>query len=125
MGCSRTGNETLSKKSEMSGGQVLRKLISKAEKRKSLAQNVHIYALLQSTILRLKLDDKVLRLQSFSCKRTGNERWASSSRVNLDSGKRFILSSSSSCVESSVSDFCIDDEDPLQLNSFFEELKSR
>jgi hypothetical protein len=87
---------------------VISKLISKAERRKRTAETFHVYAVLQSTICRLKMDDVVLR-----CK-----------------GKQFdddLVKLSTSNPENS-DDQCVGEssfqDDPLHLNSFFRRLST-
>ena len=116
------GSDICSHKKGIQGGKVLKKLILKAEKRKLFAENFHIYAVLQSTITRLKLDNYYLSMRNVSHKaKYGNcvvemmEQNRKQSSCVKNSGK----------LELSVTNSVQFDEDPLSLNSFFEELKNR
>jgi hypothetical protein len=115
---SKEGKDNLTVKSELGGAKVLRKLILKAEKRKSYAENFHIYAVLQSTIRRLKLDTKSLKV-------IRNCKFGNSEDKGMNQNSRSIT-----CVQNSVINIYDihdhdDDKDPLNLNTFFEELNSR
>lgn len=96
-------------KSDLCG--VFSKLIIKAEKKKMSAQNYRMYALLQSTISRLRMDDDLYKLHVLvkRCKSTKN----SFEKVSTD-GKV--------AVGNDVEDG--DVPDPLQLDTFFDRLKS-
>lgn len=107
-------------RSNFSGKNVLRRLISKAEKRKLQAENVRIYALLQSTVLRLELDKNNLRERQIICKHL-------KSCVNHTEKERLGANRSIPKKSSDSDSICVDshDQDPLNLNSFFEKLKER
>lgn len=81
---------------------VLSKLICKAEKRKIAAENYHIYAVLQSTILKLKMESKCIIQQRRSS--TNCTRKIGFGTKNVGLPKRKVC------------------EDPLELDSFFRKL---
>ncbi|KAL4238736.1 hypothetical protein ACF0H5_003443 [Mactra antiquata] len=121
MGCFRYHVENTRKNREET--TVLRHLISKAEKRKQVAENFHVYALLQSTIHRLKLDDHLVKMRNLTI---NNKRFKVNSSRLLTSDD--VVTKRLSDVEISVSDNltfsdgCID-KDPLDLDIFFQKLK--
>jgi len=108
MGCFRENKrkEHLSQTGELKG--VVSKMIRKAKERKSTAENYHIYALLQSTIHRLEMDNYVL-----SCKRSVNSCSPVRRRIETCISKNCEISSQDKEVE-----------DLLNLDSFFSRLKS-
>ena len=112
----REGKDFMTVKSELNGANVLRKLILKAEKRKTYAENFHIYAVLQSTISRLKSDSKLLKVT----KVPHNFKIGKSLKDGLNQ-------SSISCAQNSFVKIHHDhdDKDPLNLDSFFEKLNNR
>jgi len=79
---------------------VITKLINKAERRKKTTESFYVYAVLQSTIGRLKLDDFMLKAK----------------------GKKLVR------IENCSSAKCVDDssfqprDDPLHLDSFFKQV---
>jgi len=97
------------RKSDFCG--VFSKLIIKAEKKKMSAQNYRMYALLQSTISRLRMDDDLYKLHKLikRCKSTTN----GIEKVSTD-GKVAVGDDVEDC----------DVPDPLQLGTFFDRLKS-
>lgn len=111
---STNGTEKEIRKTDINGRKVLKNLISKAEKRKAQAENFRVYALLQSTIFRLKRDKS-----SFGGPRMCRVR----SGVTTD--RHVFQMGIDECCQ--VSDFVLrgDGQDPLNLNEFFEKLKER
>jgi len=88
---------------------VISKLINKAEKRQKTAENFLIYAVMQSTICKLKMDDMLYQVSCTEPK---------------DFDKRSLVRSRRShSVEKRVENYCAQD-DPLHLDSFFDKLRT-
>lgn len=84
---------------------VFSQLIRKAEKRKMSAENFHIYALLQSTIMRLRHDDSLYTMKS----------------LKLDSSKQVETNKAMECSDNSACSGQLDHD--LGLDEFFLKLK--
>lgn len=91
----------LSRTSELQG--VFSKLIRKAEKKKKTAQNYHVYALLQSTICKLRCDD--VHYKSSKQRKSDFSKTTIPSTENIDQ------------LDGEISD-------PMELDDFFVRLKS-
>ena len=96
---------------------VLSKLIIRVEKRKSMAENFLVYALLQSTVERLKTDSCMLdkRKSKVLFKERRNFGDEQISKLNSCSVSEQKCSNQNSSQNS---------EDPLKLDEFFSRLKS-
>ena len=92
---------------EMCENRVLCKLITKAEKRKLSAENYHVYALLQSTIEMLQMNDKLIQSSN---KRSRQRNPICKNRNNVECENR--------------SDGKQSYEDVLQMDNFFSKLNS-
>lgn len=105
MGCThkRVIRSRNSRKFKSSG--VFSQLIRKAEKRKMSAENFHIYALLQSTIMRLRHDDSLYTMKS----------------LKLDSSNQVQTNKAMECSDNAACSGQLDHD--LGLDEFFLKLK--
>lgn len=112
MGLFQLGKEN-EERCKRDGLNIVRKLICKAQKRKKTAENFHIYALLQATIVRLQEDDHLTQMKLVKSR---------CNRKSMDSlTNNFCRNNNSFEYDGVVGG----DQDVLQLNSFFEQLKNR
>ena len=98
---------------------VLSKLIVRVQRRKSKAENFLVYALLQSTVERLKTDSCKLDTKKSLFLLKENE-----SREFEDEQMSKLNACSVSEKNNSYLNTCQDDVDPLNLDDFFSRLKS-
>ena len=88
---------------------VLSRLINRAERRKLKAETFHVYALLQSTVERLKMDVHLLDVKTYGLQR-------SSFNLCIENDGPALISET---LRSENQDL----DDPLQLDLFFNKLK--
>lgn len=96
---------------------ILSKLINRAEKRKSKAESFHIYALLQSTVERLRSDSRLLDHRKHKLKVC---KIVNFNRSEDNSVKKDYFSEESPSENDQQN---VMDGDPLKLDAFFSRLK--